>query len=137
MSDQTPDEWAHAPQPLDDDFAKFLDNGDGTGTVGVTSPGAVLTLEQPSTQIVRMVILRACRTCGGRTVLDETSGKALCPAGCGEAISHDIGVVSASYNRIARRRDVLLNPMRNTWFRLVRRPAANRRIRKANRTVNL
>lgn len=109
---KTRDEWLVEPTT---EPAEFV--GDG---VGIVSPGAVMAAEQVQGVEVRMVILRACRKCGGRTELVD--GEAICPAGCGAATLHDCGVVD--------RQD--RNPLKRALWRHIGKPLADRRIRRAN-----
>jgi hypothetical protein len=80
---------------------------------------AASTTDAVSSAEVRHVIVRACATCGAARQLD-----AAC-AGCGNEsppLVHDLGVVTAVYR----------NPVRRAVWRLVRKPLADRRIRRAN-----
>lgn len=81
--------------------------------VGVSTTDAVSSAE------VRHVIVRACTECGAARQLDTAC------AGCGNDVPpvvHDLGIVTAVYR----------NPVRRAVWRLVRKPLADHRIRRAN-----
>lgn len=68
---------------------------------------------------VRHVIVRACADCGASRQIDTAC------AGCGNPdppAVDDLGIVTAVYR----------DPVRRAVWRLVRKPLANRRIRRAN-----
>lgn len=124
----SPEEWITTPtgdEPI-------VDVGEG---VGITSPAGAVVVPQHATFEIRQVIHRACEKCGGKTELelDGDKPRAFCPKGCGEAAVHDNGIVAATYGAVHGPADVLLNPIRNVWFKAARKPAANRRIRRANK----
>lgn len=65
------------------------------------------------------VIVRACALCGGQRVIGEPC------ASCGNPAPprvEEIGVASATYR----------NPVKRAWWALIGKPAADRRIARAN-----
>lgn len=83
------------------------------------SAPAASTTDAVSSAEVRHVIVRACTECGASRTLDTAC------AGCGNSTPpavDDLGIVTAVYR----------NPVRQAIWRLVRKPLADRRIRRAN-----
>lgn len=83
------------------------------------SSTAPSTADAVSSAEVRHVIIRACTTCGAARQLDTPC------AGCDNSappVVHDLGIVTAVYR----------DPVRRAVWRLVRKPLADRRIRRAN-----
>lgn len=71
---------------------------------------------------VAAVIIRACQRCGSRRDPGQPCG------GCGNtdpAVVHDLGLVAATYT----------DPAKALWWRLAGSRLADRRIRRANRTI--
>lgn len=86
---------------------------------GAPADSAASTTDAVSSAEVRHVIIRACTTCGARRQPDEPC------TGCGNEnppVVDDLGIVTAVYR----------DPVRRAVWRLVRKPLADRRIRRAN-----
>lgn len=89
------------------------------------TPSAVSTAKTVSASEVSHVIIRACTNCQSQRTIGKPCGT------CGNPTPPEVtklGVVSAGYR----------NPVKNAWWRCVRAPLANRRIRRAGaRTFEL
>ena len=84
-----------------------------------SSDPAASTADAVASAEVRHVIVRACTECGATRQLDTAC------ASCGNSVPpvvDDLGIVTAIYR----------NPVRRAVWRLVRKPLADYRIRRAN-----
>lgn len=83
-------------------------------------PAPASNTEAVASAEVRHVIVRACTECGGKREIDAPC--ATCGNGTPPQVD-DLGIVTAIYR----------NPFRRIVWQLLRKPLADRRIRRANR----